>query len=121
MKSSFSLLLVALVSSLAQGFVVVPSSNSHAHDYAMTTTTLYPKKYPAGKPFTGQVDEDMAMWFEDKKTGQAKQALKKPVGGRPNTLYTKKDIETIEKKGVDPLEKFKAGVEFLIKRPTRGY
>uniref|UniRef100_A0A7S2Y9A8 Uncharacterized protein n=1 Tax=Entomoneis paludosa TaxID=265537 RepID=A0A7S2Y9A8_9STRA len=82
-------------------------------------TILFNKKYPAGKPNTDQVDEDMAMWFEDKQ-GNAKKALPKPVGGRPVQLYTKQQVQEIEKKGVDPLEKLKAFGKFLTQKPQAG-
>lgn len=55
------------------------------------------------------------------KAGNKKQALTKPVGGRPVTLYSKKDIETIEKKGFDPFARVKAFAEYVVKKPTRGY
>ena len=61
------------------------------------------------------------MWIEEDPKGKRKMALKKPVGGRPIDLYTKQQVEEIEKKGVDPLEKVKRYVEWLIERPQRGY
>mmetsp|Transcript_16883 Transcript_16883/g.38855 ORF Transcript_16883/g.38855 Transcript_16883/m.38855 type:complete len:104 (-) Transcript_16883:95-406(-) len=78
-----------------------------------------PKKFPAGRPNTDQVDEDMAMWFEDK-DGKQKKALSKPVGGRPVNLYTKNQLQDIEAKGVDPFEKIKAFGKFLTQKPKAG-
>ena len=78
------------------------------------------KRFPSGRPFTGQVDEDMAMWIEDK-NGNRKKALDKPVGGRPITMYSKQQVEEIEKKGVNPMERFQNYLKFLKDRPTRGY
>jgi hypothetical protein len=88
-------------------------------DDSVKTALFMTKKYPAGKPFTGQVDEDMAMWYEDK-DGNKKKALQKPVGGRPVDLYTKEDIERIDKRN-DWWIKPKAYLEWLFQRPTRGY
>ena len=79
------------------------------------------KKFPAGRPNTDQVDEDMAMWIEEDTKGNRKKALKKPVGGRPVDLYTKAQVEKIEQKGVSPFERLNRYMEWVTNRPTRGY
>uniref|UniRef100_A0A7S2VGE8 Uncharacterized protein n=1 Tax=Entomoneis paludosa TaxID=265537 RepID=A0A7S2VGE8_9STRA len=100
---------------MALGFTPTPFSPA----VGASSTMLFNKKYPAGRPNTVQADEDMAMWFEDEK-GNAKKALSKPVGGRPVTTYTKQQVEEIEKKGVDPFEKVKAFGKFLMQKPKYG-
>lgn len=121
MKTALRLLfLVAVVwmTPVATGFTVSPLSAGRSCSISSLHMT---KKFPAGRPYTGQADEDMAMWFDEDKQGNRKKALKKPVGGRPVDLFTKEDVEAIEKKGVDPLERFKRKMEWLAKRPQRGY
>lgn len=121
MQSNFSLILLLLLPIAIDGFspaVAVPVLSGAPPSATALSMT---KKFPAGRPNTDQVDEDMAMWFEDTKTGKRKQALKKPVGGRPVTLYTKDQVEAIEKKGVNPVAELKIFMEWLVNRPRRGY
>mmetsp|Transcript_19788 Transcript_19788/g.47063 ORF Transcript_19788/g.47063 Transcript_19788/m.47063 type:complete len:194 (+) Transcript_19788:53-634(+) len=118
MKSFLSLLLLSL-SSLAFGFTNgFTNINNNANTHLLLPV-LCSKKFPAGRPNTDQVDEDMAMWFEDK-DGKQKKALSKPVGGRPVNLYTKNQLQDIEAKGVDPFEKIKAFGKFLTQKPKAG-
>lgn len=114
MKFVFGALLLVALSPVTWGFAPVAGRST---DLSALTLT---NKYPSGRPNTDQVDEDMAMWFEDKQ-GRVKKALEKPVGGRPLDLYTKDDIKKIETRGVDPFEKAKRFAEFLSNRPRRGY
>ena len=114
MKTVFCLLLGTILMMVVTGFR--PTAVGARTSAALSMT----KRFPAGRPVTVQLDEDMAMWFEDKQ-GNKQKALKKPVGGRPATLYTKKDVEEIEKKGVSPFEQLGAKLEYWLKRPTRGY
>lgn len=110
------LLLLAILAPLAMAF----TTPCGAQGSSSNTCLHMSKRFPAGRPNTMQVDEDMAMWFDDGK-GNRKKALDKPVGGRPTILYSKEDVEKIEKKGVSPFERFKNYVEFVTKKPTRGY
>ena len=117
MKTALAVLISAILASVAMGFgppVEVGQPSRGRTALSMT------KKYPAGRPVTVQLDEDMAMWFEDKQ-GNRKKALNKPVEGRPAAQFTKEQVDAIEKKGVSPFEQIGAWVEYLAKRPTRGY
>ena len=118
MKSIFNVLVFTIFASVALSFQ--PSINDIRARGKDDSALFMTKRYPAGRPVTVQLDEDMAMWFEDKQ-GNRQKALKKPVGGRPAALFTKEEVEAIEKKGVSPLERIAAFLEYTAKRPTRGY
>ena len=121
MKTAVCPLLLLLVSvclvPLASSFSPSCATSVRGQSSALDMT----KKFPAGRPNTDQVDEDMAMWIEEDTKGNRKKALKKPVGGRPVDLYTKAQVEKIEQKGVSPFERLNRYMEWVTNRPTRGY
>lgn len=111
------LLVLAIAAPMALGFTspaVISGSSNTGTNTALSMT----KKFPAGRPLTVQADEDMAMWFEDE-TGNRKKALDKPVEGRPVIIYTKDQVEEIEKKGVPlfVMDQAKAFAEWFTARP----
>ena len=95
MKSSFFAFFAAMLMAAVHGFTAAPiAGNQGSSALGMS------KKNPQGTIYTGQEDEDAAMWIEDKKTGKEVKALKGPVGGRPINKMTKEMLS--KKQGKQP-------------------
>lgn len=63
MKCVLSFLLLAILAPVATGFMV-SLSTSNGNVVGSSTALAMTKKFPAGRPYTGCVDEDLQMWYE---------------------------------------------------------